>query len=187
MLESIVVIGVIGAFFTATIVYISKKHTEQLLRLTHNEEKVVRALAKQAQELKRLKKSLVAGARAKRESPEKNKHVISEKTVKELLLDLEDEGVLQKNSNRDAKDIIIIQEFVHHADPPVSPGDEDMSVILDEARELVKTTGIAAPHLLESQLRIPQDIAEQLLDRLEEEGIVGPPDGSSHRNVYIRE
>jgi DNA segregation ATPase FtsK/SpoIIIE-like protein len=183
---SIVVSGLIISIVTLG-VYFSKKQVQFLHRLNRidaSEQSIKKLLIRNLKELKTVKKSFSI----KNPFPlnPKNKHTISGQAVKELLVDLEAEGVLKKDSTRSPKEIIIIQEFIHHSDHDDEYEQEDITVILDEARELVKNTGIAAPHLLESQLRIPQDIAESVLDRLEEEGVVGPPDGSSHRTVLVR-
>lgn len=191
MFSSGLLVVLISSFFVATVVYFSKKQTELLTRLNRIEKTdsdMEKMFHKYVHEMRRLKKTIVSIRKKGANQTQKNHHAISEQTVKELLLDLEDEGVLKKSETREAKDIIIIQEFVHHSGHEHAHHEsEDIAVILDEARELVKTTGIAAAHLLQSQLRIPQELAENILDRLEEEGIVGPPDGSSHRNVFIRE
>ena len=60
--------------------------------------------------------------------------------------------------------------------------DDDM---YDTAKNLVLDTGQASTSFLQRRLRIGYGRAARLLDQLEDEGIVGPPQGSKGRELLI--
>lgn len=66
-------------------------------------------------------------------------------------------------------------------------GGEDSSGddLLKQAIEVIRTYGKASTSLLQRKLRIGYSKAAGILDDLEEMGIVGPPDGSKPREVYL--
>ncbi len=61
-------------------------------------------------------------------------------------------------------------------------GGDDM---LKQAIEVIRGTGKASTSLLQRRLRIGYSRAARILDDLEEMGIVGPPDGSRPREVFL--
>ena len=62
-----------------------------------------------------------------------------------------------------------------------TPADE-----LAEALRLVASRQLAAASALQRWMRIPFARAMNLLDELEQQGHVGPADGSKSRDVYVR-
>jgi S-DNA-T family DNA segregation ATPase FtsK/SpoIIIE len=65
-------------------------------------------------------------------------------------------------------------------------GSGDMEDSLyEEAKRVVSEAGKASASLLQRRLRVGYARAARLLDILEEQGIVGPPDGAKPREVYI--
>jgi len=64
----------------------------------------------------------------------------------------------------------------------VSPAEDSL---FDEAARLVVATGKASTSLLQRRLRIGYGRAARLLDIMEHEGIIGPPDGSKARDVLV--
>lgn len=68
-------------------------------------------------------------------------------------------------------------------DETVSTEDEDP--LLDEAKEVVVSAGKASASLLQRRLRVGYSRAARLLDILEDQGIIGPPDGSRPREVLL--
>lgn len=68
-------------------------------------------------------------------------------------------------------------------DETVSTEDEDP--LLDEAKEVVVNAGKASASLLQRRLRVGYSRAARLLDILEDQGIIGPPDGSRPREVLL--
>ncbi|MCX7779028.1 MAG: DNA translocase FtsK [Patescibacteria group bacterium] len=59
--------------------------------------------------------------------------------------------------------------------------------LLSEAREVVMKAGRASATLLQRYLRIGYARAARLLDLLEQEGTIGPPDGARPRQVFKKE
>ncbi|MGH9338948.1 MAG: DNA translocase FtsK [Acidobacteriota bacterium] len=57
--------------------------------------------------------------------------------------------------------------------------------LYDEAARFVVETGKASTSLLQRRLRIGYGRAARLLDMMEHEGIIGPPDGSKAREVLV--
>ena len=57
--------------------------------------------------------------------------------------------------------------------------------LFDEAKEVIKRAGKASASLLQRRLKIGYARAARLLDLLEEQGIIGPPDGAKPREVLI--
>ena len=64
----------------------------------------------------------------------------------------------------------------------VSPAED---TLFDEAARLVVATGKASTSLLQRRLRIGYGRAARLLDIMEHEGIIGPPDGSKARDILV--
>ena len=62
---------------------------------------------------------------------------------------------------------------------------EDRDDMMDKAIELAQTQSKLSTSLLQRRLRIGYPRAARLMDQLEEEGIVGPSDGSRSRDVTI--
>lgn len=63
--------------------------------------------------------------------------------------------------------------------------DEDRDEMLDKAIELAHTQKKLSTSLLQRRLRIGYPRAARLMDQLEEEGLIGPSDGSKSRDVII--
>ncbi len=62
---------------------------------------------------------------------------------------------------------------------------EDRDDMMDKAIELAQTQSKLSTSLLQRRLRIGYPRAARLMDQMEEEGIVGPSDGSKSRDVII--
>ena len=62
---------------------------------------------------------------------------------------------------------------------------EQRDALLDKAIELAYTQKKMSTSLLQRKLRIGYPRAARLMDQLEDEGIVGPSDGSKSRDVII--
>ena len=66
-----------------------------------------------------------------------------------------------------------------------SQGNGDLEdSLFDEAKRVVSEAGKASASLLQRRLRVGYSRAARLLDVLEEQGIIGPPDGAKPREVY---
>lgn len=63
------------------------------------------------------------------------------------------------------------------------PDDEDE--LFEEARETVIKAGKGSTSYLQRKLRVGYARAARLMDMLEEQGVVGPPDGSKPRDVLV--
>ncbi len=70
-------------------------------------------------------------------------------------------------------------------DHPDMDGDEDRDEMLDKAIELAHAQKKLSTSLLQRRLRIGYPRAARLMDQLEEEGLIGPSDGSKSRDVII--
>jgi len=65
--------------------------------------------------------------------------------------------------------------------------DEDRDELYDLAVAVVAEAGQASTSMVQRKLRIGYNRAARLVERMEREGIVGPPDGSRPREVLIRD
>ncbi len=63
--------------------------------------------------------------------------------------------------------------------------DDDLDPLFDEAKGVVTRYKQGSTSLLQRKLHIGYSRAARLLDQLEHQGIVGPPDGSKPREVYL--
>lgn len=66
-------------------------------------------------------------------------------------------------------------------------GIEDDDPIFDEAVEIVLKTKRASASFLQRRLKIGYNRAARLIEQMEEKGIIGPPNGSKPREIYIDE
>lgn len=73
------------------------------------------------------------------------------------------------------------------AEVPSSDDDEEDTddPLMDQALRVVRQQGSASASMLQRRLRIGYNRAARLIEQMEDEGIVGPSDGSRARPVYI--
>ncbi len=64
--------------------------------------------------------------------------------------------------------------------------DEDQDELYDLAVQIVAEMGQASTSMIQRKLRIGYNRAARLIERMEREGIVGPPDGSRPREVLVQ-
>ena len=62
---------------------------------------------------------------------------------------------------------------------------EDVDEVYDQAVQVVSELGKASVSLLQRRLRIGYNRAARIIEKMEEEGIVGPTDGIKPRDVLI--
>ncbi len=82
-------------------------------------------------------------------------------------------------------DLLGGDDFVEEGDS--SGYDEDRDEMMDKAIELALSHRKMSTSLLQRRLRIGYPRAARLMDQLEEEGVVGPSDGSKSRDVIINQ
>lgn len=61
-----------------------------------------------------------------------------------------------------------------------------LNSLLSKARDAALTEGYASPALFQRKIKIPYAIAARLVELLEEEGLIGPPDGAKPRPILIK-
>jgi DNA segregation ATPase FtsK/SpoIIIE-like protein len=76
-----------------------------------------------------------------------------------------------------------VGEEIYGGDP--GGGLEAKDAMLDKAIELARHHNKLSTSLLQRRLRIGYPRAARLMDQLEDEGVIGPPDGSKSRDVII--
>lgn len=86
---------------------------------------------------------------------------------------------LTNNNNEPGKDAIFEANFDSEGS---DLGDEDE--LLEQAREIVVSSGKASTSWLQRKLGIGYSRAAKIIDLLEEKGVVGPANGSKPREVY---
>jgi S-DNA-T family DNA segregation ATPase FtsK/SpoIIIE len=67
----------------------------------------------------------------------------------------------------------------------LSDDDEDFDELYDQAVALVSETGQASISMLQRRLRVGYNRAARMIEKMEEQGVVGPSDGVKPRNVLI--
>jgi S-DNA-T family DNA segregation ATPase FtsK/SpoIIIE len=97
------------------------------------------------------------------------------KKIVEFLRNISEPEYLDEITNFQPKEEVKEEEFLEN--------DE----LLDQAREIVIKTGKASATLLQRYLRIGYARAARLLDLLEKEGTIGPPEGAKPRRVLKKE
>jgi len=65
--------------------------------------------------------------------------------------------------------------------------DDSGDALLGEVKEIIRESGKASASLLQRRLKIGYARAARILDLLEEQGIIGPPDGAKPREVYLEQ
>ena len=78
------------------------------------------------------------------------------------------------------------ESIMNQPEKPLEPGQAiEKDELYDMAKELVISTGQASTSLLQRRLRLGYGRAARILDSMEQEGIVGPPQGSRPREVLV--
>jgi len=67
----------------------------------------------------------------------------------------------------------------------VEEEEEDDDELYDEALQIIARIGYASTSMLQRKLKIGYNRAARLIEMMEQDGYVGPPDGSKPRQVYI--
>jgi len=75
--------------------------------------------------------------------------------------------------------------FANSSQMDFSASEEDKDTLYEEAKEFVITAKRASASLLQRKFRIGYNRAARLIECLEEDGIVGPPDGAKPREVLV--
>lgn len=104
--------------------------------------------------------------------------LISEKEVKKIT------DFLRKEASPDYNESVTEKVKVSSADINLDGGDEE-EPLLEDAKNTVIEAGKASASLLQRKLRIGYARAARILDMLEEQGLVGPQEGSKARDVYV--
>lgn len=107
---------------------------------------------------------------------------IPEARAKKLIELFIEYGFLIKNE----KDILKVnpEAFRSYSPPTIFTGEPDS--MYEEAKKIVQAQDKASPALLQRRLSIGYARAARIMDQLEADGIVGPPDGAKPRQVLKR-
>ncbi len=84
-----------------------------------------------------------------------------------------------------AYDESVLEEVESEAGPE-SRGDEDVDERYDEAVAVVCDSGGASISMIQRRLRVGYNRAARMIEKMEQEGIVGPADGAKPREVLVR-
>jgi S-DNA-T family DNA segregation ATPase FtsK/SpoIIIE len=75
--------------------------------------------------------------------------------------------------------------LAHQRQPEGVLGVGDRDELYDTAKQLVLDTGQASTSLLQRRLRVGYGRAARMLDMMEQEGLIGPPQGSRPREILV--
>ncbi len=92
---------------------------------------------------------------------------------------------IKTNSEKPTYDESITERHFggHFAVGAMSLSDDDP--LLPEAKDVIMRAGKASASLLQRRLKVGYARAARLLDLLEEQGIIGPPDGAKPREIFV--
>jgi S-DNA-T family DNA segregation ATPase FtsK/SpoIIIE len=91
-----------------------------------------------------------------------------------------------KKQGSSAYDDAMIQELEKDEDQDSSAGEEDFDERYDEAVALVTQSGQASISMVQRRLRVGYNRAARMIEMMEKEGVIGPPDGAKPREVIVR-
>ncbi|MHB8136251.1 MAG: DNA translocase FtsK [Anaerolineaceae bacterium] len=110
------------------------------------------------------------------------------KEIKRFLHILSKDNHSQEQSHEEAKKILSANgiNFEEKESGDIQNEARSMDYLYGEAKELVNKEGKASPALFQRKLKVGYTRAANLIDLLEENGILGPSDGAKPRKVIIR-
>lgn len=121
---------------------------------------------------------------------------VSEKEVKNVVdfikrqkLEKREDGLDDEIIEKDKEEVSVSYAGTgaFDLDAMASAGHDDKDELFEEAKKVVIQTRKASTSFLQRKFRIGYSRAARLIDLLEEEGIVGAPDGSRPRDVLVDE
>jgi|SRR5579884_1767174 len=77
------------------------------------------------------------------------------------------------------------EEWLNPAGSGGDEGDGEADPLMEQALEIVRQHGTASASMLQRRLRVGYNRAARLIERMEDEGIIGPADGVRGRTVLI--
>jgi len=92
-----------------------------------------------------------------------------------------------KNQGGATYDESVMEEVEGASESGEDTGDEDYDDRYDEAVAAVCDAGGASISMIQRRLRIGYNRAARMIEKMEQEGIVGPADGSKPREVLVRQ
>ena len=103
---------------------------------------------------------------------------ISDEEIQRIIEWLKDQG-------RPVYDMDILQPKDEDDEPATQQPDEDYDAMYDQAVALVAETRQASISMIQRRLRVGYNRAARMVERMERDGVVGPPDGVKGREVLI--
>jgi DNA segregation ATPase FtsK/SpoIIIE, S-DNA-T family len=94
-------------------------------------------------------------------------------------------GFLKEQASPEYREEILESEDEENAGPGLTDLDTLEDDLYQEAARFVVETGKASTSLLQRRLRIGYGRAARLLDMMQHDGLIGPPDGSKPREVLV--
>jgi DNA segregation ATPase FtsK/SpoIIIE, S-DNA-T family len=76
--------------------------------------------------------------------------------------------------------------FEVRKDLEAAGADEEYDEMYDQAVAIVTETQQASISMIQRRLRVGYNRAARMIERMERDGVVGPPDGAKPREVYAR-
>jgi DNA segregation ATPase FtsK/SpoIIIE-like protein len=96
------------------------------------------------------------------------------------LLSLYDEGKIFR------EDVVkSLSDYIERTTKLPEVNSDEPDELYEQAVEVVRITGKASTALFQQRLKIGYARAWRLIDRMEDEGLVGPAEGSNPREVFV--
>jgi len=107
---------------------------------------------------------------------------VSDKEVQDVVQHLREQGAPEYDEDIEA--MIKRMEEAERGGSILVDGDDEYDPLYDQALQLIIEKGVASTSMVQRAFRIGYNRAARILEKMEQDGVVGPQDGSRPREVF---